>query len=169
MEKRMRSAENHYKAKTIWAKDAAEFIPERFRRIITRVVPEVYFLLFLFGVTSSIWPVPTFINIVGGEYGKFWAILVATSALISLVGLIFRLQIEIYSSIILTTLLAVYPLYIVYFVYHDPSNVDLSRAAVIFATMIYPIVPGWRVFDISVEIRKARQRVLYAEAQREDE
>lgn len=147
---------------TVWSKGSAELIPERFRRLITVVMPLIYMLLIFFGITAALDPVPTFEVLVGTFYGTIWASLVGGSAFVSLVGLAFRLRIEIYAAIVLGALLTIYPFFIAYIVFHDSTHLDLSRLGVIFAVAIYPVMPGWRVIDIVLEIRKARQRQLYA-------
>jgi len=148
---------------TIWSKAAEEFLPERFRRIILWVMPPIYGLLTLFGITAALVPVPTFKMLIGTQFGITWALVVGCSAFVSLVGLVFRLQIEIYSSIILAVFLFIYPFYIGYIVFHDTTALqDSSRLGIIFAVALYPIMPGWRVIDIVLELRKSRQRQLYA-------
>lgn len=155
---------SHRRPRTIWSHGAGRFVPERFRRIITVIMPVIYLLLLVFGVCASIYPVPTFQEIVGPLDGIIWAILVSISALLSLVCLIFRCRFEIYSSIILSGLLFVYPFYVTYLVIHDSAQSgDFSRLGVIFAVAIYPIMPAWRSIDIVLEIRKSTQRRLFAE------
>lgn len=151
--------------KTVYSKGSEELIPQRFRRIITVVMPILYTLLFLFGLTAAIVPVPTFLLLVGTVYGSVWATILAIASLISLISLIFRLKIEIYSSIVVTILLAVYPFYVGYLVVHDATATDdISRLGVMFAVATYAIMPGWRVVDIVLEIRKSKRRQLYAES-----
>jgi hypothetical protein len=132
------------------------------------VMPIIYALLFMFGSAAFVFPLNVFKTVVGEEFGEWWAIGIALSSLVSLVGLIFKLRIEIYSSIVLTILLAIYPVYLGYVVYldfqdPDPKN-DLGRFASIFSVAIYCVMPAWRVFDIVLEIRKVSKRQLYAKA-----
>jgi hypothetical protein len=147
---------------TIWSKGSAELIPDRLRRVITIVMPIIYLLFFLFGFTATLSPVPIFEALVGNLYGSIWAMLIAISSGISLVGLIYRLPLEIYSGIVLTALLTIYPIYIVLLVIHDISHNNFSHVGTIYAAALFPIMPGWRVVDIVLELRKARQRQLYA-------
>lgn len=148
---------------SIWAKGASELIPERFRRIITVVMPLVYSFLILFGTLGALFPVTTLYLLVGA-YGQFWSFLVAATAFQSLIGLAFRLRIEIYSSLVLSVLLTIYPVFIGFLIFMMPHALDLSKLAVLPAIAMYPIMPAWRVFDIIFEIRRSRQRQLYAQA-----
>lgn len=165
--------------KTIWSHGSTELIPERFRRILTVVLPLVYFLLFLFGTVATFIPVPTFKLLIGNYYGSLWALLVAIMALLSFLGLVYRLRLEIYTNILLSILLGIYPFFVagtVFFPEQAPSTFmthglfpvsmpeSLTRLAVVFSVMIYPIFPVWRAFDIVLEIRKYRKRQLFAEA-----
>lgn len=150
---------------TIWSKGASELIPERFRRIVTVVMPLLYLLFTLFGFTAAFFPVPTFALIVGYGYGQIWAGLIGLTSLLSLVTLIFRNRIEIYSAISLAVILFIYPFYVGYLVLHDISaSGDNSRLAVIWAVATYSVMPAWRSLDIALEIRKSRQRQLYVKA-----
>lgn len=150
--------------KTIWSRGTEELIPERFRRIITVVMPLIYGNLAVFGFLSALYPAPTFATVVGVGYGTIWAIMVTTAALVSFLTLVFRSRIEIYSSLILTILLGIYPFYVAFIIFHDPDTWNVYKLAVIFAVTLYPIMPAWRVVDIVLEIRKSRQRQLYAAA-----
>lgn len=147
---------------TIYSKGANEIIPTRFRRLITVVMPLFYICLALFGVTAVIFPTPTMSFLVGTFYAVIWAGIVALSGFVSLFALIFRLRSEIYTAIVLAVFLCIYPLYIAFIVFHDPNHIDTARFSVIFAVALYPIMPAWRAIDIVLEIRKARQRQLYA-------
>lgn len=149
---------------TIWSSGTLELIPSRFRRILIFVMPIIYVLIFLFGLTAVLFPHTTVARLSGIDYSFVWANLVGAFALISLVGLIFKLRIELYSSIILTVLIATYPLYLIYEGFHDPQHLDFTRLSTIFAGIIYVIMPAWRSIDIVLDIRKAQQRRLYAES-----
>lgn len=153
----------HPAKSSIWAKGASELIPERFRRIITVVMPLFYSFFVVFGGLGALFPVKTLYLLVG-DYGQIWSFLVAATALQSLIGLAFRLRIEIYSSLVLSVLLTIYPVFIGFLIFMMPHALDLSKLAVLPATALYPIMPAWRVFDIIFEIRRSRQRQLYAQA-----
>lgn len=144
---------------TIWSPGAKELIPDRFRRILTVVLPIFYVGYIMFGINSAIIPIPTFALLVGDLYGSVWATLVAILAGISLFGLIFRLRFEIYSAIFLAAVLLIYAFYVAIIAY----TIDDSRSGVIWVVALYPVLPVWRAVDISIEIRKSRKRQLYAE------
>lgn len=163
MEKTMKKERAFGWHKTIWAKGASDLIPERFRRIITVVMPIVYGLLILFGAFGALFPVTTVSTIIG-TYGMLWSALLGLTALQSLIGLAYRLRIEIYSSIVLTVLLSLYPIFIAVIIIVSHRHVNPSVLAVFPAVCLYPVMPAWRVIDIVFEIRKARKRQLYAAA-----
>lgn len=149
---------------TIWSKGTEELIPERLRRVVAVVMPLIYGNFVVFGFLSSLYPAPAFTVVVGVQYGTIWAILVTVAAAVSFISLVFRSRIEIYSSLILTILLSIYPIFIAYLVIHFSHDIVLYKFAIVFAVTLYPIMPAWRVVDIVLEIRKSRQRQLYAEA-----
>lgn len=148
---------------TIWARGASDLIPERFRRIITVVMPIFYILFIIFGALGATFPVATVSAVIGGS-GLTWSALVALTAAQSLFGLVYKLRIEIYSSIVLSVLLSIYPIFLGFIIIASHRHVSPSVLAVFPAVSLYPIMPAWRVFDIVFEIRKARQRQLYAAA-----
>lgn len=149
---------------TIWSRGTEELIPERLRRIITVVMPLIYGNLAIFGFLSALFPSPTFAQVIGIGYGTIWAIMVMVAAAISFFALVFRSMVEVYSALILTILLVIYPFYVAFIIFHDPGSWNFYKLAVIFAVTLYPIMPAWRVVDIVLEIRKSRQRQLFAAA-----
>lgn len=153
----------HPMAKTIWARGSSDLIPERFRRIITVVMPIIYTLILLFGLLGASFPVPTLTRFIG-VYGMLWSFFVFATAAQSLIGLAYKLRIEIYSSIVLSVLLCVYPVFLGVLIFTSHHHVSLAVLAVFPFTAIVPVMPAWRVFDIIKEIRKSRKRQLYAEA-----
>lgn len=147
---------------TIWSKGAKDLVTHRYLRLVTIVLPITYFMLLGFGVGAMLAPLPSFVNLIGETYGIYFGALVALSSLVSLLSLIFRLKAEIYSAIVLGALLTVYWAYILFLVFNEPGNAYYLKVGVIFSIGIYPVLPAWRIFDIVLEIRKARQRQLYA-------
>lgn len=150
---------------SIWSHGSASLIPERTRRLITVIMPAFYVLMMFFGISAAFITLPVFDLLVGTFYGAIWGICVALASLVSVLSLIFRLRLEIYSSIVLGALLSVYVLYLIYYVLHDPTSLDTSRIGLVFAAISNTLLPGWRVIDIVLEVRKRRQRQLYAEDQ----
>ena len=152
------------KTATVWSRGMHALAPNRFLIVLTLVMPAIYTLLFFFGTVATIIPLPIFLNLVGFNYGVAWAGLIAIAALISLIGLVFRLRIEIYSSIVLAVLLLVYPVFIGYAIVTMPTQINIARISSMFSVLIYPIMPAWRSLDIIIEIRKLRKRELIVEA-----
>ncbi len=164
---------------TVWSHGSTELIPERFKRIITIVLPLVYFQFFVAGVFATFIPLPVFSTLVGDNAASSWAMLVGLTSLISFLGLVYRIRIEIYSNIILSTLLAIYPIFLIVTTMFPNENIlyghlytfldfsvnsNAGKISLIFLSSIFPMLPIWRAFDIVLEIRKNRKRQLFAEA-----
>lgn len=154
---------------TIWSRDEIELIPNRFRRILITVMPSIYILMALFGVTSFFFPIQTFVTVVGLNYSYIWASLIGVFSIVSLFGLIFRLRLELYGSLILALLLFIYPIYVLILVIYDPVHGGIDRLNSFFAVAIYPVMPTWRFIDISVDIRRGIRRKLYRESTQGEE
>ena len=150
--------------RTIWTKGGVEGIPKRFQFLITVVMPLHYILITLFGIFVAIFPLETFSIFIGPVFSSIWAILLALFGILSFISLVLRSKAEMYTSIVVTFLLSVYPFYLIFLtVYESIMDHDLGRIALIFAITIYLIMPAWRVIDIVLELRKTQQRQLYAE------
>lgn len=146
---------------TIWNKEARDLIPDRFRHVLTVVLPTDYTLLMLFGIIAILIPIPVFQSVVGERYGSIWAGFLSGFALLSLIGLVFRKKFELYSSIALAFVVGLYPFFIFYLIVFEPSEINYSRVAIIFGSMIYPVLPTWRAIDIATHMRQEKQRELY--------
>jgi hypothetical protein len=160
----MTEVKKKFPPSTIWSKTEVELIPHRFRMFLIGVLPITYAIMFLFGVSSIFFPLQTFVTVVGMNSGYYWAGLIGLLAGISLISLIFKKRLELYSALLLTLALAIYPGYALLVVFADPVHGGLPALRTFFAALTYPIIPGWRVIDIALEIRKSRRRQLYAES-----
>jgi hypothetical protein len=146
---------------TIWSHNVTELIPYRIRIVIRVVMPIIYTLMILFGITSLLFPIQTFISVVGLNYGYIWSGLIGVVSTTSLIGLILKTRLELYSSIVLTIFLLVYPIYVIT---NDAMDGNVDHISSFFAAILYLVMPCWRVIDISIDIRKSRRRQLYAES-----
>lgn len=146
---------------TIWHRQARDLIPERFRQLLTIVLPIDYVLLMFFGFTAIIIPVPAFQSIVGEQYGSLWALVLGVTSLVSLIGLVFRKKFELYAAIAVSFVVGIYPFFIYYLILFEPSEINYQRSALIFSSMIFPMLPTWRAVDIAMHIRQSKQRELY--------
>lgn len=148
---------------TIWSRKLGPLLPERIQRLDTFVMPVIYSLIMLFGIVTSVDPVPSFEYLVGTYYGFIWSILIGVFAGISLGSLIFRLVSEMYSAIALTFLLVLYPIFMVVLVIHEANINEFSRIGILILVSMMPIMPAWRSVDLMLGIRKSKQRQMYTE------
>jgi hypothetical protein len=151
---------------TIWSRNETELVPGRLRNILRIVMPIIYGIMASYGISSMIFPSQTFITVVGLNFGYLWAGLIGIFSTISLVALIFKLKLELYSVIILSTLLLIYPIYILVLLFNDPIRGGVTHINVLFVAFLYLVMPVWRALDISLDIRKSQRRQLYAESAR---
>lgn len=143
----------------LWSKSQTELIPHRIRAVIRVLMPLWYFFMILFGIGTILSPIKAFNLIIGDDYSYVWAALVSTFATLSLIGLILKTRTELYSSIVLTILLFIYP---VYEIIDDSIDGRVDNWGSFFGAAIYILVPFWRVIDILLDIRKSQRRRLYA-------